>query len=146
MLQQDFNTVYIDFHGVLTDGKMNLNSDGTIKFESCHMRDTMAIRELVARGYVVWVCTASSNPIIDSYCEKVGILKMALREKEKLPAGKYIAIGDSSLDIPMFTNSVQCYCPADAAEAVRNYPGITVLNTAGGKGCMAEIVEKMFNL
>lgn len=134
-------TLYIDFHGVLTDGKLHMAHDGKTMFESVHHRDITAIRELVARGFDVTIVTASDSPIIASYCEKVGCSRLVLRDKSNLPHTPFFAIGDSTWDIPMLEQAIQAYCPADADESVRNLPDIYVLNANGGHGCLAELVK-----
>lgn len=133
-------TILIDFHGVLTDGKLNMSHDGVL-FESMHVRDTRAIRELIAMGYEVVIVTASTSKIIDAYCNKVGCEKLVIRDKSKVPYTDFIAIGDDVIDLPMLQKAKRAFCPFDADWAVRNSGGIETLKTDGGKGCIAEMIR-----
>lgn len=133
--------VLLDFHGCLTDGKINMSHDGKTLFESMHVRDTRAIRELIARGYHVYIVTASDSPIIDSYCQKVGCEKITLRDKSEAYALRpYIAMGDDTVDLPMLEGAEIAFCPADADSAVLRHPNIIPLITTGGRGTVAEMI------
>lgn len=135
--------ICIDFHGVLTDGKLNVSHDGKTFFESCHTRDVRAIRELVASGHEVYIVTASMNPIVQAFAEKVGVVVIQARDKSEMPAifkKSYIAIGDDAWDVPMLEKAVHAFCPADADPCVKSLPHIRILNSKGGQGVIAELV------
>jgi 3-deoxy-D-manno-octulosonate 8-phosphate phosphatase KdsC-like HAD superfamily phosphatase len=135
--------ILIDFHGVLTDGKLNITHDGKTFFESCHTRDVRAIRELIARGWEVYIVTASSNPIVEAFCKKVGALIIHARDKSDLGMNDYIAIGDDAWDIPMLKNAKEAYCPCDADTEVLCLPGINILGVKGGHGLIASLVRRL---
>jgi 3-deoxy-D-manno-octulosonate 8-phosphate phosphatase KdsC-like HAD superfamily phosphatase len=132
--------ILIDFHGCLTDGRMHIDATGAVMFESCHVRDTRAIRQLIAMGFEVVIVTASSNPIIDFYCKKLGCEKLTLRDKSKVPFSNFIALGDDAWDMAMLTQAERAYCPADADPQVQALPKIRILKTAGGHGVVAEML------
>lgn len=139
---RDINTICIDFHGVLTNGRINITADGRTQFECVSTRDIAAIRELIAKGWAVYIVTSSKSPIIDAYCKKVGCEKIQDRLKHNVfPNQQYIAIGDSAFDIEMLKSAAQAYCPADAEDVVKNIEGITWLQTSGGDGCVAELLQ-----
>lgn len=141
---RDINTICIDFHGVLTNGRINIASDGHTSYETVHVKDTAAIRELIARGWEVYVITSSKSPIIDVYCNKVGCVKIQSRLKQKVFTDRpYIAIGDSAFDCEMLRGAVTAYCPADAEDVVKDVPNIVWLETQGGEGCVAELLKKL---
>src|SRR5690554_5923489 len=131
--------ICIDFHGVLTDGKLNIAHDGKTFFESCHTRDVRAIRELVARGWEVYIVTASGNPIVEEFCKKVGAELVKARNKADLPFSYDVAIGDDAWDIPMLEKANAAFCPADADPVVLKMKGITVVGVRGGHGVVAEV-------
>lgn len=132
------NKVLIDFHGVLTNGKVSMTADGTL-FETVHTRDIAAIRELQVNGYEVYIITASDSPIIDRFAEKVKAVKFVYKDKGAVPFTDYIAVGDSSWDIPMFEKAARSFCPADAQEIVKYMPEMVILNKNGGDGVIAEL-------
>lgn len=137
--------ILIDFHGVLTDGKLNITHDGKTMFESVNVRDIRAIRELIAYGNEVYIVTASSSAIIDAYCKKVGCEKLVLRDKSKLPfKGPYIAVGDDVWDWAMMRGADQCFCPSDAYLNKHSHIcHLEPLKTKGGEGVIAELIQKI---
>lgn len=138
------NTILIDFHGCLSNGKLNMSNDGTTEFESVHARDTQPIRELVAMGYRVIIVTQSSNKVIEAYAKKLGIEKWTIRNKAQivLPHDAVCAcVGDSTSDFPLFVRSMMSFCPRDSDKEVLNYPGIHVIDVDGGCGIMSEVLR-----
>lgn len=134
--------ICIDFHGVLTNGKINISSDGHTQYEAVHVKDVAAIRELIALGFEVYIVTASTSPIIDAYCKKVGCIKITSRVKQNLfEKDSYIAIGDSAFDFQFLLDSKLAFCPADAETLVLQNKDIIPLKTKGGDGCIAEMLE-----
>lgn len=147
MDRKDINVVCIDFHGVLTDGRMTITHDGQYTFDHIHTRDVRAIRELIAKGYEVYIVTSSSSPIIKHFADKVGAELFVLRNKmDMIPFGtkdrKFIFVGDDSWDVGVLNYAAEKYCPADADYSVRSIPGINILETKGGHGVIAELIYK----
>lgn len=137
------NAILIDFHGVLTDGRQTISQDGAYMFDHVHVRDTRAIRELVARGYDVNILTASTSPIVLSYARKLKVdLIIARDKKEVLKRFDYdfIAIGDDAWDISVLQAAKRAFCPNDADSAVKAVEGIEVLTAKGGHGVIAELL------
>lgn len=130
----------VDVDGVLTDGKIWVTHKGEIS-KGFNSRDLAAIRELIANGHQVHIVTASSWPGAESYINKSGAEFHVLRNKEEIPFRYDVAIGDSAWDIPMLKKARFMFCPADAQTEVRFIKDINVLQTKGGNGVMAEIVE-----
>jgi 3-deoxy-D-manno-octulosonate 8-phosphate phosphatase (KDO 8-P phosphatase) len=136
------NKICIDFHGVLTDGKIQLASDGRTKYETVNVKDISAIRELIARGFEVYIVTSSTCPIIDAFAKKVGCIKITDRTKEGIFEPKsYVAIGDSSFDVRFLEDAILAFCPSDAEEVVKKLPEIRILDVKGGDGCIYELLK-----
>ncbi len=137
-------TIYCDFHGVITDGKIHEHENGTVT-ETRHSRDTEAVRELVRMGYEFIIVTACDSfervRMINRFCSRTGIKKIQAKDKSTIPRDMpYIAIGDSSFDMPMFDRAVRRFCPADACQAILEYPDMHVLKTKGGEGVIDELL------
>ena len=145
MLAPCVNTLLIDFHGVMTDGRQSVSQDGRYLFDHVHTRDTRAIRELVARGYRVVILTASGNPIITAFAERMKVELHVVRDKSSvleqyLP---FIAVGDDAWDVQMLEKAERAFCPLDADISVRSVEGVEVLDVLGGYGCLAEVLHKL---
>lgn len=144
-------TILIDFHGVLTDGKQTISHDGKYMFDHVHVRDIRAIRELVARGFLVIIVTACASPIVASFAERVGAELVVARDKSGIvyspPVGRrtsdVVAIGDDSWDVAMLETADRAFCPADADPSVKAIQGIEILETEGGRGVIAEVLRKL---
>ena len=139
---REVNIICIDFHGVLTNGKINVAANGATHYECVHVKDISAMRELAARGFEVYIVTSSSSPIIDAFCKKVGCVKIESRVKDDVLKDKaFVAIGDSSFDYKFLLNAKLAFCPADSEDVLLNDPHINVLQTRGGEGCVYELLK-----
>lgn len=137
------STILIDFHGVLTNGKINISADGQTQYETVHTKDIAAIRELIANGFAVYIITSSDSKIIDAYCNKVGCVKIHSRIKSAdilVNYQPYIAIGDSAFDLNLLLCAYLAFAPADADPVLLLNSKITTLKCKGGDGCIAEIL------
>ena len=132
--------VYIDLDGVLTDGKLYIDHTGEKLFKAFHSRDVRAIRELIFNGFTVVIVSADDHPSGKHFADKVGADFMYVRDKSKLEPADY-AIGDDCWDIPLLKKCNHIFCPCDADVAVRVLSHMTVLQTEGGKGCIAEMIR-----
>ncbi len=140
--------ICIDCDGVLTDGTLTIDSRGEKLFKKFHTRDVRAIRELVSMGFEVYIVTADDWPGTAYFAEKVGAKILVTKEKGKLFSiikGDYIAIGDDSWDIPMFSRAKQSYCPNDASSSVISITGMNILNAKGGSGVVAEFLFQILD-
>ena len=137
----DCATILIDFHGVLTTGKRTITADGSELFEEVHSRDSRAIRQLCAMGYHVVIFTSSKSKIIEAYAKKVGADLYVNRDKSQHGFKNYIAVGDDSWDIPLLKEAKRAFCPQDAYSQLFRLPNIQVLQTKGGHGVIAELLD-----
>lgn len=135
---------YIDIDGVLTDGKIWIDHKGR-SIKSFNSRDARAIKQLSAHGFEVVLLTASSWPGSKFYAEKVGAQLIVARDKSLAINihEKHYAVADDSWDLELLMCASRAFCPADAIASVKEIKGIEVLETKGGHGVIAEIVEKI---
>lgn len=137
--EEMIKTVIIDVDGVLTDGKVWYNSKGE-RSKGFHSRDIRAIRELVAHGFDVILYTQSTWPGMEDYAARTGATVVMNREKIPLNT-PYIAIGDDTPDLDILHFAQRAFCPSDADPMVRSLQDITILETKGGEGCVAEMLH-----
>lgn len=142
----------IDFDGVLTNGKVSITADGSQLFKEVHTRDIRAIRQLVATGNEVYIVTASSSPIINAFADKVGAIVISGRDKAESiksifeSGDQTVAVGDDSWDISMLKDAHKAFCPADAYHGVRSMCCVTTLQTKGGEGVVAELLDIIYTI
>lgn len=139
-------TIIIDVDGVLTDGKVTYTSLGE-RNKNFHARDIRAIRELISKGYDVYLLTQSTWPATEEYAARTGatvaqaIDKYAWIHNNNIK--NYIAVGDDVADIKMLDYATEKYCPNDADLAVALLPEMKQLETCGGCGVIAELVRHL---
>lgn len=138
----DCRKIVIDFDGVLTDGKHYVDHTGKRLFVSLSSRDTRAIKELIADGWIVYIITASSSEIIRNYAQNIGVDLIVQRNKALVDIeGEFIAVVDDVWDVPLIQKSSKSYCPCDADRVILNMEKITVLPVKGGNGVIAHLVN-----
>lgn len=142
--QTKVNILVTDLDGVLTDGRLNMDSTGRKLFKSFHTRDVRAIRELIASGWEVYICSADQDATGKHFADKVGAIFIHERDKSKIVdhigSTPFAAIGDDSWDVPLLELAMQGFCPADADLSVVRLKGVTKLNCRGGQGVIAEFL------
>jgi 3-deoxy-D-manno-octulosonate 8-phosphate phosphatase (KDO 8-P phosphatase) len=137
---KEVKILVIDIDGVLTDGKVWYTHSGE-RSKGFHSRDIRAIREFIANGFEVLLCTQSEWPGALAFADRTGATVVIGREKP-VPKDPFIIVGDDTPDIELMKAAAEAYCPADADHEVKKY--CTQLNTAGGNGCIAELANRYF--
>jgi YrbI family 3-deoxy-D-manno-octulosonate 8-phosphate phosphatase len=143
--------VLIDIDGVLTDGKITVDSIGN-EYKTINIRDIDAVFEMKRQKLQVGLITGEATPITLIYKERfkpdffyAGCKNKpeALREilsQTGLSAEQACYVGDGKYDIPMMKLVKISACPSDAISEVKALAGIH-LSTRGGDGCVWELLE-----
>jgi len=143
--------VVVDVDGVLTDGRIILDSDGN-ETKHFHVRDGAGIRYLQRVGIECAIITGRSSRAVSMRAAEVGIrrvyqgAKVKLEAYEKLLAETGLAdddvayIGDDLPDMPIMRRVGFPACPDNAVEQVREISQY-VAAAAGGMGAVREIAE-----
>ena len=143
-----------DVDGVLTDGSMYYTESGD-EFKKFNTRDGMAFELLRKAGIKTGIITSEDTQIVARRAAKIkaDYLYQGQRDGGKLAAAQEICtkegislsevayIGDDLNCISLLEKVGKAACPADAVDAVKAIPGITMLYKKGGEGCVREFVE-----
>jgi 3-deoxy-D-manno-octulosonate 8-phosphate phosphatase (KDO 8-P phosphatase) len=143
-----------DVDGVLTDGGMYYTESGD-EFKKFNTRDGMGFELLRKAGLKTGIITSENTQIVARRAAKLraDYLYQGQRDGGKLAAAREICdmegislrevayIGDDLNCIDLLTQAGLAACPTDAVAQVKALPGIHVLTTKGGEGCMRELVE-----
>lgn len=129
--------IIIDCDGVLTSGQVWYTSKGE-RSKGFNSRDIRAIRELIANGFQVIICTQSTWPGVQHFANRTGA-EVIIAQDKPIPTEPFIMIGDDVPDIELMKKAELSFCPVDADEAVKPY--CQVLHTAGGEGVISEVVK-----
>ncbi|GAB2784055.1 hypothetical protein GCM10027275_30200 [Rhabdobacter roseus] len=145
-----------DVDGVLTDGGMYYTESGD-EFKKFNTRDGMAFELLRQAGIKTGMITSENTQIVARRAAKLkaDYLYQSQRDGGKLAAAEAICaqegltlrevayIGDDLNCLGLLQRVGLAACPADAVEAVKQVPGIFILDKKGGEGCVRELVERI---
>jgi len=149
-------TFILDVDGVLTDGTVYVFENGE-QVRRMSIRDGYALQLAVKRGYRVLIVSGGNSPGAMSRLKKLGITDIFMNVLDKqgailqymddhhLKKQQVLYMGDDIPDyLAMKAAGVPC-APSDAAPEIRE-AAIYVTATAGGKGCVREVIEKVLKL
>lgn len=149
--------IITDVDGVLTDGHIYITDSGE-QMRSFYVRDGLAIKSLMNKGYHVGIITAAlTSGAVETRAKMLGIelVYIGIEEKVKivdqwrknlkLKWDEIAYLGDDIIDIEVMRKAGFSACPADAVERVKKIATIT-LKTKGGQGCFREMTEKYFSV
>ena len=143
--------VVLDVDGCLTDGSIIYSSDGA-ELKAFNVKDGLAIKSLQKLGVEVAIITGRSSVALEKRAHELEISYLYQNEKKKLDRLQYImqkmqiqssevaAIGDDMNDLAMLRFCGFSATPSDGASYIKSQVDI-VLNSAGGKGAVRELIE-----
>ncbi|MGB0177703.1 MAG: KdsC family phosphatase [Owenweeksia sp.] len=143
----------MDCDGVLTDGGMYFTKNGD-EIKRFNAKDGLGIKTLMKMGYQTGIISAGiSTGLVEKRAEMLGVPHVYVGKDPKLEIlegwlkeldltiEQVAYIGDDLTDLPILEKAGLAACPSDAALAVREQCDI-VLETAGGAGCIRELVDQ----
>lgn len=145
-----------DIDGVLTDGAVIVDTQGHEQ-KKINLKDIDAIFELDKQGFLLAAITGEDTEIV-SYFEDRFPWKyfyrgnkrkkdalVELEQKTGFRREEICYVGDGKYDVEPLRYAGISICPADAIGNARHAADI-ILQSAGGDGCLWELVEILHNL
>ncbi|MBI3509841.1 MAG: 3-deoxy-D-manno-octulosonate 8-phosphate phosphatase [Bacteroidetes bacterium] len=145
-----------DIDGVLTDGKLILNSDGSIS-RSVNAKDGYALSRAVKAGFKVAIISYGREEVMKKRYSELGLTEvyLGITDKEEklkefesvyyLNADEILFMGDDVPDLlAMKRCGVPC-CPYDAVHEIREI-SVYVSPMKGGDGCARDVIEQVMRL
>ncbi|OQC11632.1 MAG: 3-deoxy-D-manno-octulosonate 8-phosphate phosphatase KdsC [Lentisphaerae bacterium ADurb.Bin082] len=145
--------VILDIDGVLTNGKVTVDSEGR-ESKAVDFKDIDAVFEMKRRGIKVGLVTGEATPITLFFKErfKPDFFYNGCKDKPRALAeimaqtgyaGSEICyVGDAKYDIPVMKLVKYSACPANAISEVKALASIQ-LERNGGDGCIWELMERL---
>lgn len=145
-----------DVDGVLTDGGLYIQQDGTM-LRKMNIKDGYALQLAVKSGYFVFVISGSTPEGVSKRLEKLGIdevhigieNKLAKLEnlllKHKVRFSEVLYMGDDMPDMEVLKRCGVRTCPADAVHQIKQVCHFTSM-VKGGEGCVRDIIEQVLSL
>ena len=149
-------TFIFDVDGVLTDGKILINSDGEL-LRSFDTKDGYAMKCSLVKGFKIAIITGGRNEAVRERFKELGVIDIYLGAHHKLDAyqdlmdnydlnpEEILYIGDDIPDIPVMEKVGLGCCPADAASDVKAMADY-VSHKKGGEGCVRELIEQVLRV
>ena len=143
--------VLLDIDGVLTDGKVSVDSAGN-ETKTIDFRDIDAVFEMKRRGLKVGLLTGEGKPITHFFrdrfkpdfffneCKDKPAALYKILDKTGTNPDEICYVGDGKYDIPIMKLVKFAASPANAIPEVRALSNI-LLKRNGGDGCVWELME-----
>jgi 3-deoxy-D-manno-octulosonate 8-phosphate phosphatase (KDO 8-P phosphatase) len=156
LLLPQIKTFIFDVDGVLTDGKVLINSEGEL-LRSFDTKDGYSIQCALQKGFKIAIISGGRNEAVRKRFKELGVVDVYLGAHYKLDAyqdlidnynlnsEEILYIGDDVPDIPVMEKVGLGCCPSDAVsdvKAMANY----VSHKKGGQGCVRELIEQVLRV
>lgn len=140
----------LDIDGVMTDGKVIVNSKGEENKTFC-FKDFDAFAELRRREIVIGAITGEDTAIVAYIRNRVkwdyfysgaknkAVVVEEIRRKEGLSVEEICYVGDGKYDIVPLADVGLAVCPSDAIGEVKDVCDV-ILTRKGGDGCVWEVI------
>lgn len=145
------NLLLLDVDGVLTDGTIIYNDDGT-ETKVFSVKDGFGLRMLMDSGVITGIVTGRSSNALNHRCKNLGIHYLFdgvsdkksilddIIEKTGVTTDQMAFVGDDLPDIPLMKRVGFPIAVADAHELVREN-AVMVTRNKGGQGAVRELCE-----
>ena len=153
---KDITTFIFDVDGVLTDGTVQVTTDGEL-LRTMSVKDGYAIKTAVQKGYTVCIISGGSNEGVRKRLAGLGVehIYLGISQKEipfeeflnktNINPGNILYMGDDIPDIPPMKVVAIAACPQNAVpevKAVSNY----VSHKNGADGCARDVIEQVLKV
>ena len=145
-----------DIDGVLTNGKINFQSDNSPS-RSFHAKDGFALQRAIQEGFIVTIISAAKDENLNTRFKALGLQEVYLGSLNKeetfiefttvynLQNDEVLYMGDDLPDLlAMRRAGIPC-CPNDAASEIREM-SVYVSPFKGGEGCVRDVIEQVLRL
>lgn len=150
------STFIFDVDGVLTDGTINVNTDGEM-FRTMNIKDGYGLKTAIEQGYRICIISGGTNEGVRVRLQNLGIKDVFLGAHNKteilenylktnnLKRENVLYMGDDLPDYEIMQEVGLPTCPQDAVpeiKAISKY----VSHKKGGKGCVREVIEQVLKV
>lgn len=156
ILLNDITTLVFDVDGVLTDGSVQVTTNGEL-YRTMNVKDGYALKTAVDRGYNVLVISGGSNEGVRKRLAALGIKDIHLGTHKKtavlqeymathnLAKKEVLYVGDDLPDFEVMQHVGLPCCPQDAVEEIKEI-SVYVSHKNGGSGCVRDIIKQVLKV
>ncbi len=152
----NINTFIFDVDGVLTDGSIQVSTQGEL-LRTMNIKDGYALKTAQHAGFNVCIISGGTNEGVRKRLRDLGITNIFLGVQDKVekldeffdiyainPVNA-LYMGDDIPDLyPMKLVGMPC-CPQDAAAEIKEISRY-VSHKKGGKGCVRDVIEQVLKV
>lgn len=152
----DIKSFIFDVDGVLTDGSVYIQEDGTL-LRKMNTRDGMAIQMAINAGFDLIIITGGKSEGVIKRLKALGISRIHANAQDKLAVlqdlvayenldlSRTLYMGDDVNDYACLRAVHLSTCPNDAATEIKALVQY-ISPFAGGTGCVRDIIERVMRL
>ena len=153
---EHITTFIFDVDGVLTDGTIQITSDGQM-LRTMHTKDGYAMKAAIQQGYNICIISGGSNQGVKQRLNALGVTDVYLGVSDKveqldeyfdiynIKSENAIYMGDDIPDIHVMKMVGLPCCPNDAVADIKEL-SLYVSHKEGGKGCVRDIIEQVMRV
>lgn len=150
------NTFIFDYDGVLTDGKVIINSDGDA-LRTANVKDGYAMQLAIKKNYRIAIISGGYSESMKHRLETLKIKDVFLGVDKKIDVyNQYIEtnnlenenvlfMGDDIPDYEIMLKVGVPTCPSDAVEEIKRI-ATYISHQTGGNGCVRDIIEQVLKV
>lgn len=153
---KNINTFIFDIDGVLTDGTIQVNTQGEM-FRTMNIRDGYGLKDAVEKGFNVCIISGGTNEGVRVRLQNLGIKDVFLGAHHKtkvledylktnnLKRENILYMGDDLPDYEIMKEVGLPTCPQDAVQEIKAISKY-VSHKKGGKGCVRDVIEQVMKV
>lgn len=155
-LLNGITTLFFDYDGVMTDGKVLIMPDGEA-LRTGNVRDGYALQYAVKKGIRIVILSGGISSSIQNRFKIFNVEHVFMGVKNKLEVyseflkkhnispQEVLYMGDDIPDLPVMQNCALPVCPADAVEEIKKI-SLYISSFKGGEGCVRDIIEQVMKV
>lgn len=149
-------TFVFDVDGVLTDGSIQIGTDGEM-LRTMHTKDGYALKTALQQGFKICVISGGTNEGVRDRLRGLGITDIYLGAHAKteqldeyfdiygIKAENVLYMGDDIPDFPVMQLVGMPCCPQDAVKEIKEI-SLYISHKKGGKGCVRDVIEQVLKV
>lgn len=149
-------TFVFDVDGVLTDGTINITTNGEM-YRMMNVKDGFALKEALKQGFNMCIISGGTNEGVRTRLAGLGIKDIHLGAHHKTETLKtylkenninqehVLYMGDDLPDFEVMQHVGLPCCPQDAVAEIKALSSY-VSHKNGGKGCVRDVIEQVLKV
>lgn len=153
---KDITTFIFDVDGVLTDGSIQVGTDGDL-LRTMDIKDGFAMKYAIDQGYTVAVISGGKNEGVRHRLRGLGLTDIFLGSEDKvlqleefmdlynISSNQVLYMGDDIPDLYPMQKVAMPTCPQDAVAEIKEISKY-VSHRKGGRGCVRDVIEQVLKV